>query len=268
MEFLKYHGTGNDFIIPQGQVEEAGLPDIARRLCHRQFGFGADGLLMAFPSDTADIRMAYYNQDGSVAPMCGNGLRCFARYVHEKDIIRKDQFRVETLAGILAVDVSGGYDRIRIQIGSPRFRLDAPDVNQPTAGGQALDLQVNGRTYALWPLMLGTFHGVIFTGDPVPEEDARALCHHRMFPGRINVNFVSVKDRGHLEVLTYERGVGYTLACGTGVCAAQVMAHQLDRTESSARVTVPGGTLEVEILDQVYLTGPAVIIGKGEMYDE
>ncbi len=268
MKFLKYHGTGNDFIVPQGDIREADLPAIARRLCHRQFGFGADGLLMAFPSASAAIRMAYYNQDGSVAPMCGNGLRCFARYVHETGRVSQDQFLVETLAGILAVDVSAGYDRIRIQVGAPRFELAPPDVAGPVTPGQPLALTVNDHDYELWPLVMGTFHGVIFTDAAVPEADAQALCHHPMFPRRINVNFVRVTDRRHLAVQTYERGVGYTLACGTGVCAAQVMARQLDRTESASEVTVPGGTLQVEILDQVFLTGPAVLIGKGEMFDE
>lgn len=268
MKFLKYHGAGNDFIIPDEPVAEEQLSSLARTLCHRQFGFGADGLLYALPSDQAAIRMAYYNQDGTPAPMCGNGLRCFARYVHETGRITEGVFSVETLAGLLLVDVTRGYDRIRVEIGTPRFTLAPPETARPLEEAENLTLSVNGRSYDMTVLFLGTLHGVIFTEGEVPEEDAHALCHHPFFPGRINVNFVRVPSRDHLEVTTYERGVGYTLACGTGVCAAQVAAHRNHLTENQALVTVPGGTLSVQVEEKVFLTGPAVRIGKGEMENE
>lgn len=266
MKFLKYHGTGNDFIIPLDEgVNQADLPYLARTLCHRQFGFGADGLLAAFPSVRADVRMAYFNQDGSQAPMCGNGLRCFARFVHEQGLIQKDVFRVETLAGVLSADVKEGYDRIRVEVGRPHYNLTSPHTAQPVHEGDPLKLTVNGRSYEMTVLFLGTLHGVIFTKEEVPEEDARALCHHEIFPARINVNFVDVQDEGHLAVTTYERGVGYTLACGTGAAAAQTLAHKKGYTKEEARIKVPGGTLAAAAGSKVYLQGPAVFIGKGEM---
>ena len=265
MRFVKYHGTGNDFLIPLDPVEEGQLSPIAKKLCHRNFGFGADGLLRAFPSEVADIRMAYYNQDGTVAPMCGNGLRCFARYVHEEGLVKKEEFTVETLAGILAVDVREGYDQIRVELGSPSFTLSPPHTQRELQEGEILNLEVQGRPYKLTALILGTLHGVIFTPEEIPEEDARALCHHPFFPQRINVNFVKVVDAEHLEVRTYERGVGYPLACGTGVGASQVLAHKLGLTKNTARVKVPGGELAVSVEEKIYLSGPAVRIGKGEM---
>lgn len=209
--------------------------------------------------------MVYFNQDGSQAPMCGNGLRCFARFVHEQGLISKDVFRVETLAGVLMADVSRGYDRIEVEVGRPHFNLRSPHTAEPVHEGDVLTLTVNGRTYEMTVLFLGTLHGVIFTKEEVPEADAEALCHHELFPARINVNFVIVEDEDHLEVTTYERGVGYTLACGTGVAASQTLAHKKGYTKEEAQVKVPGGTLAAAVRSKVYLQGPAVFIGKGEM---
>lgn len=260
MEFYKYHGTGNDFIlIEDPDLSDEQLSELVRKLCHRKFGIGADGLMMAQPSATADIKMRYWNQDGSVAPMCGNGIRVFARYVRETGKLEKTAFLVETLAGIMPVEIREAYDRVSVDLGQPRFDLTARE-----AQGQGLvSLTVNGRTYDLELVFLGTLHAVVLGPTEVPEADAAALCHHSFFPGRINVNFVQVLDRGHLKIKTYERGVGYTLACGTGAASAQVIAHKNGLTDDKVQIETEGGMLEVETGPGVKLTGPAVKIAKG-----
>lgn len=265
MQFVKYHGTGNDFIVPLDPVPAGELPALARRLCHRQFGFGADGLLVPTASEQAEIRMLYFNQDGTPAPMCGNGLRCFARHVHETGLVRKTEFTVETGAGILTVDVSAGYEEIRVEIGTPVFAVEPPDTIRPVPSGEVLELEAGSRRHELEILVMGTLHAVAFTCGDIPEAEADALCHHPFFPRRINVNFVQVQDRTHLTVRTYERGVGYTWSCGTGVCAAVAVASRRGLIEGTAQVNVPGGSLTVETGERYWLTGPAVRIGKGEM---
>lgn len=266
MKFTKYHGTGNDFLLlKEEDVKGLDLSELARTMCHRNFGIGADGLMVAANSKHGDMRMIYYNQDGTVAPMCGNGLRCFGRFIHENRLVEKDSFLVETLAGVLPVDVSEGYQRIRIGLGRPKYHLQDPDVREDLDGMKPKRLTVNGNDFEMHVLFLGTLHGVIFTEKDVSLEDAEGLCHHEFFPKNINVNFTRVLDRENLSVRTFERGVGFTLACGTGVCAAQVTSRRLGFTEERVRIETPGGSLWVEDQGEIYLTGPAVFIAKGEM---
>lgn len=266
MKFIKYHGTGNDFIfVNDKNIGESQLPEIAKKVCHRFFGIGADGLMMAGKSTIADIKMNYYNQDGTSAPMCGNGLRCFGRYVHETGMLVKEKFTVETLAGILSVDVSRGYNEIIIDLNKPARLLDYPDTKKPVINGSSLLLTVNGREYEMAVLFLGTLHGIILAEKDVPEEDAQALCHHEFFPKRINVNVVQVLDRKNIKLRTYERGVGYTLACGTGAASSQVIAHKKGLTDEKATIHVAGGELSVLIADSVMLSGPAVKVAEGEI---
>lgn len=261
MQLYKYHGTGNDFIlIEKAALTEEEIPELVRKLCHRQFGIGADGLMLAEPSAVADIKMRYWNQDGSVAPMCGNGIRVFTRYCVETGKLSKTAFAVETLAGIMPVEIIAAFDEIAVELGQPRFTLTKAEAN----GSGRVSLQVNGRVYDLDLVFLGTLHGVVFTDHDINEDDARALCQHRYFPGGINVNFVQVLDHQHLRMKTYERGVGFTLACGTGAASAQVIAYQQGLTEPQVVIETPGGLLQVEIGQGVRLTGPAVRIMKGE----
>lgn len=266
MKFTKYHGTGNDFILlHENDMGNRNEKEAAIALCHRNFGIGADGMILVKESHKADLKMVYYNQDGSIAPMCGNGLRCFARFAHENQMVNKEHFMVETLAGILPVDVSEGYEKIRIGLMKPQFHLKSPYVKREVPEGEIITLDVNGRKYDMHVLFLGTLHGIVFTKDEVSFEDARDLCHHDFFPQNINVNFTQVESRDVLKVRTFERGVGYTLACGTGVASAQVIAHKNGFTKPDAEVHVDGGVLKVFVEENVYLEGPAVLIAKGEM---
>lgn len=269
MRFAKYHGTGNDFILlDEEETEGRDLKELSRRVCHRKFGIGADGILVAGKSETADVRMRYFNQDGSISTMCGNGLRCFGRYAYETGRVNKDTFKVETLAGVLEVSIINGYNNISIELGHPNYELAYPDILPEKIGEERLTLEVNGRAYEMNVLFLGTLHGVVITNEEVSEEDAERLCHHPAFPNRINVNFVEVLDRKNIRVRTYERGVGFTLSCGTGSAASFVITEKLGLTDKEGSVHVEGGMLKVRTGSPVILTGPAVKIAEGEIQDE
>ena len=269
MKFAKYQGTGNDFILlDEKDIQGKAKDEVARRVCDRKFGIGADGLLFAEKSEIADIKMNYFNQDGTIATMCGNGLRCFGRHVHETGMVAKDNFTVETLAGVLQVSIKGSYREIAIELGNPDFELSYPNVLEEEAGNEKLTLEVNGRTYEMYVLFLGTLHGVVITNEMVSEDDASKLCHHQAFPKRINVNFVEVIDHENIRVKTYERGVGYTLSCGTGSGASFVITEKLGLTGKEGNVHIDGGRLRVKTGKPVILTGPAVKIAEGEIIDE
>lgn len=269
MKFMKYQGTGNDFILlDEKDIQGLEKDKVARRVCDRKFGIGADGILYAEKSEIADIKMNYYNQDGTIATMCGNGLRCFGRYVHETGRVKKDSFTVETLAGVLQVSIKGSYKEIAIELGNPAYVLSYPNLAEEEAGKEKLVLEVNGRTYEMYVLFLGTLHGVVITKEEVSEDDASKLCHHQAFPKRINVNFVEVIDRENIMVKTYERGVGYTLSCGTGSGASFVITEKLGLTGKEGHVHLDGGRLRVRTGEPVILTGPAVKIAEGEIIDE
>jgi len=269
MKFVKYQGTGNDFILLDGKdILGKDKDEVARRVCDRKFGIGADGLLFAEKSEIADIKMNYYNQDGTIATMCGNGLRCFGRHVHETGIVAKDNFTVETLAGVLKVSIKGSYKEIAIELGNQAYKLSYPNLSEEEVGKEKLILEVNGRAYEMYVLFLGTLHGVVITNQEVSEDDASKLCHHQAFPKRINVNFVEVMDIENISVKTYERGVGFTLSCGTGSGASFVITEKLGLTGKEGNVHIDGGRLRVKTGNPVILTGPAVKIAEGEILDE
>lgn len=260
--FSKYHGTGNDFIFVQGPVSDPSA--LARKLCDRHFGIGADGLMYASSSDLADIRMHYFNSDGSEAKMCGNGLRCFVRYLLDEGLMDKEAFVVETLAGLIPVEAYG--DHIVLDLPVNRLKLDEDElVRTLDASGS-----VNVEGIEVFPLFMGTQHAVVFAS---PEMDVKdlgpRLTNDPVFPQGINVNFVEVLDTKSLKVLTHERGAGWTLSCGTGVCASAWIAYHHHRTEANVQVFVPGGALSVTIFENsVRLSGPAVFIAKGEFKED
>lgn len=245
-------------------MQEAELKALIPKICHRRLGIGADGFIMAEASARADIRMRYFNQDGSEAPMCGNGIRTFARYISEEGLLAKKAFQVETLAGIMAVTIDKAYTEISVDLGAPRYELSPHEAK----GSGAVTLHAQGMDFELELLFLGTLHAVVFSGIEIQEEQAFALCHHDFFPGASNVNFVEVVNREHLKVRTYERGVGFTLACGTGSAAAQTIARARGLTEETVSIETDGGSLKVQAGREVILTGPAVKIAEGEFYHE
>jgi len=270
LRFSKYHGLGNDFILVNGLGASA--PDIspqeAIRLCDRHFGIGADGVILALPSPNADCRMQLINSDGSEAEMCGNGLRCLARFVWDEGLVRKTELVVETLAGLkrphLHVD---GADVIEIAVGMGKPFLLARDVPttlvEPDARAMDVPLEIDGAMFHVTALNTGVPHCIVFVPD-VESVDWRSLGprieHHPAFPRKTNVMFTQVVARDHVRVRPWERGAGATLACGTGACAAAVAAAITGRAERDMAVTLPGGTLRIQwdaTSDEMIMTGPA-----------
>ncbi|MBE0451174.1 MAG: diaminopimelate epimerase [Clostridia bacterium] len=260
MKFEKYHGTGNDFIIFKDAL---GFDPsrLAQNVCNRHFGVGADGMMLVNHSDIADVKMVFYNADGSIAPMCGNGIRCFAKYVYDHKIVEVQEFSVETLAGIMKVNLYSDEKQntqVTINLGFPNF---------DNVVGEVI-LEVDETSFDLSTLTLGTLHSVIFTNDLEAldiDKYGKAIECHSLFPLKINVNFVEVVDFENIKVSTFERGVGRTLSCGTGSAASAVVSNLKGFTGKKVNVHVPGGTLIIEAKDKgMFMTGPAELICKGE----
>ncbi len=260
LKFEKYHGTGNDFIIFENS-QGFDPSKLAQNVCNRHFGIGSDGIMLVERSDIADVKMVFYNADGSIAPMCGNGVRCFAKYVHDHNIVSDNEFNVETLAGIMKVKLKNDEKQITqvtINLGYPNFDNVAGEVT----------LEVDETPFDLSTLTMGTLHSVIFTKDLDAldiDKYGKAIESHSLFPLKINVNFVEVIDASNIKVSTFERGVGRTLSCGTGSAASAVVSNLKSFTGKKINVHVPGGTLIIEAKDEgMFMTGPAELICKGE----
>ena len=259
MKLFKYQSTGNDFLCTIGPITHPSI--VAKTICDRHFGIGADGILIAEPSTQGDIKMTYYNSDGSIAPMCGNGLRAFADFVYSQGMVLKKTFKVETGAGIL--DVEMNTNSVSINLGQPTFNLSQPNVLSKVSDLNPVSFHIGNEKIAMHILFLGTLHGIVFVDD-LSQVDITSLgnqlCHDPFFPKYINVNFVEVMDDTHIFVKTFERGAGLTLSCGTGVAASAVVAHVFKKTKSHVFVEVLGGHLTVDVTHDVILTGPTTCI--------
>ena len=274
LNFWKMHGLGNDYIVIDnrgGELSEEELPDLAIKLCKRRVGIGADGLLLVCNSRVADAKMRIFNSDGTEAEMCGNGIRCFAKYCFENGIAKKNVISVETLAGIkeLYLKVEGGaVTSVRVNMGAPCFEAEKiPIIGNGTFINKPLD--VDGKILMATALSMGNPHCVIFVNNidnyPVDAIGPK-IEDHKLFPKRTNVEFVQVISRKRLKVRVWERGVGETLACGTGACASVVAAKVLGKVEEEAIVELPGGKLIVEYKGNVvFMEGPAEKVFEGKM---
>jgi diaminopimelate epimerase len=275
MRFTKMHGLGNDFVMVDCVLEsldEATLPELARRVCDRHFGVGGDGLILALPSQVADFRMRLINADGSEAEHCGNGIRCMAKLVYDHGHTRADRITVETIGRINVLDlhVSDGRVRsVRVDMGKPELRRGAIPMIGPE-DGQAISepLQVGDRTLEFTCVSMGNPHAVTFVDDVAdfPVTTLGPLAeHHEAFPRRANIEFIQVLGRRELKMRVWERGAGETLACGTGACASLVAAALTDRADREAIVHLPGGDLTIEWAESghVFMTGPAVTVFEG-----
>lgn len=279
MNFSKMHGAGNDFVVLAADGPDSDWEGLARALCDRHFGVGADGLLLALPSNRCDIRMRMFNPDGSEAEMCGNGIRCLAKYAVGSGLAqsRDGAVTVETLAGDLRCELSGSggrIDRVRVAMGVPRFApSEIPVLSDLVKGDgpiQRFGIRVGGRDLSLTCLSMGNPHAVHFTEEAVDRFELDTLGplveHHPAFPRRVNFEVVNVLERGRVRARVWERGAGLTLACGTGACAVGVAARLAGFSDGRTSVELPGGTLEIEWdgTGEVYLTGPAVEVFRGE----
>lgn len=274
IEFTKWQGCGNDFVLVDDRSESIKDPaELSRKMCDRHYGIGADGLIIIRPSDKADTRMRIYNTDGSEAEMCGNGIRCFARWVYELGLVPGEEFTVETCAGILVPKIIKENSRItgvRVDMGQPV--LDAEKI--PTKGfgtGRVVDktIEVLGETYHVTCVSMGNPHCVVLWDDLSTldiEKLGPAFENHPAFPNRVNTEFVSVRDKNHVRMRVWERGAAVTMACGTGACATLTACVLNDRTERKAEIELDGGKLFIEWSEKdnhIYMTGPAEEVYKG-----
>lgn len=272
MEFTKMHGAGNDFLLINGfkyNLDEI-VPKI-KKLCDRRFGVGGDGLIVALPSTDCDIKMFYYNSDGSQGEMCGNGIRCFAKFVYEKGIIKKDILKIETLAGVqtavLKINDKDIVEKIEIEIGNIKY--DPKDIIVNIEGENAFNkkLIVDGKEIIFSSVFLGVPHTVIFINkeDEYDINDIGSKIEvHPLFPKKTNVNFVLPISDNEIKIFTWERGAGRTLACGTGSSSSALLCHKLKGMKDTIKVIAEGGELEVQVLeDRVKLRGTAEITFEG-----
>ena len=280
MRFYKVHGLGNDFILFDARSRRLDWHRLAPRLCDRHFGIGADGLLLLETGEEAPFRMRIINADGSEAEMCGNGIRCFAKYLADHSYIPADQdeLEIETLAGIQRVRLirrGGVVEAVRVAMGRPR--LDPAEIPVDLPGpGPIIDypMTVGSHRLALTFVSMGNPHAVAFIGDPVEafplEQVGPKVEHHALFPKRMNFEVVNRLAPDCYRVRVWERGVGLTLACGTGACAVAVAARLKRLAPEKVRVELPGGALDIEWDGQgeVYMTGPAAEVFVGEWFED
>ena len=272
LRFEKYQGTGNDFVIFE-MSELDGLQHslLAQKVCNRRFGIGADGMIVVAPSKVATMQMIFYNADGSIATMCGNGIRCFAKYATDHELVKTKVFTVETLAGILTLEIIESDDLtslVRVNMGSAIYQHES--VPLPGDGDKFINqmLEFDGVPYTVSSLFMGTIHTVLFMDNIDEEAAARigaAIENHPLYPNKTNVNLCKVVDSKNIDVLTWEKGVGITLACGTGSAACALLSQDLYDCETSVTVHVKGGNLLMErVGEEIYMTGPATLICKGQ----
>ena len=275
MKFTKMQGLGNDYVYVNCLKETiADPPALAKKISDRHFGVGSDGLIMINPSDKADFEMEMYNADGSRAEMCGNGIRCVAKYVYDYGLTDKTRISVETLAGIKYLDLTvenGKVSLVRVDMGRPI--LEPENIPVQAEGSRVVDepLTVDGKEYRMTCVSMGNPHAVIFVDQDVRklplEQIGPSFENHERFPKRINTEFARVLDRRTVEMRVWERGSGETLACGTGTCATAVACVLNGLTEDEITVHLLGGDLYIKWdreKDTVYMTGPAKTVFDGE----
>lgn len=277
MKFTKMHGAGNDYVYINGFEEQVDDPaGLAQRVSSRQFGIGSDGLILILPSAVADVRMRMFNLDGSESEMCGNGIRCVAKYAYDHGLVDSLEISVETAAGILSLTLftgsSGLVERVRVNMGKPKLtRGEIPMAGPVTETAVAVPIELAGTSYELTAVSMGNPHAVVFVDDvetfPVAEIGV-LIENHEWFPERVNVEFVQVVSSGEVIQRTWERGSGETLACGTGASAVTVAGVLTGRTGRKIVNHLRGGDLELEWIEDgaVMMTGPAVEVFSGD-YD-
>lgn len=273
MKFTKMHGLGNDYVYVNCFEEKIDNPPaVARFVSDRHFGIGSDGLIMINPSKTADFEMEMYNADGSRGEMCGNGIRCVAKYVYDYGLTDKTQISVETLGGIKYLDLTvedGKVSLVKVDMGRPELEADLiPIISERE---QVIDepIEVDGKEYHMTGVSMGNPHAVIYVDDVKGldlEKIGPKFENHERFPKRINTEFVHCIDRQTVEMRVWERGSGETLACGTGACAVAVSSILNNLTDTQVTVKLLGGDLQIEWdreKDRVFMTGPATVVFDG-----
>lgn len=281
MKFTKMHGIGNDYVYVNCFKEQVVNPsEIAKKVSDRHFGIGSDGLILIKPSDVADFEMDMYNADGSQGAMCGNGIRCVAKYVYDYGLTDKTRIHVATKSGIKVLDLTvkdGKVQEVCVDMGAPILKPDEipVDVQAAEAAGEERlvnwPIQVNGAPYHMTCVSMGNPHCIVQVEDPgrlVIEEIGPKFENHLVFPDRVNTEFIRVLDRKTVEMRVWERGSGETLACGTGACAVAVACILNGWTEDEVTVKLLGGPLRIfwdREKNTVFMTGPATVVFDGEI---
>ncbi len=272
LKFTKMHGLGNDFVVLDAMARPMALtPDQLRRIADRHFGIGCDQILLVEPARDADTDFHYriFNADGGEVEQCGNGARCFVRYVRDAGLTTKDRIRVGTKAGVIVLNLEAD-GQVTVDMGMPTFE-PARIPFQAAAQALTYDLDVNKKSIKINALSIGNPHAVQFVAnvDAAPVDDeGPAIERHPRFPQRANAGFVEVLRRDHIKLRVFERGAGETLACGTGACAAVVAGIQRGLLDTRVTVTTRGGDLVISWQREgapVMMTGPAVTVFRGEI---
>lgn len=275
MKFWKLQGIGNDFIAIDGRDDNINSDDygkLAKSVCHRKFSVGADGLLVVKNSNVADIEMVYYNSDGSRASMCGNGLRCFVKFVYDNNIVNKEKIDVYTLDGIKKIKINlknKDIDTITVNMGQGSFKCSDIPVNSNEEIFINKEINVLDEKFIVNCMHMGVPHTVIFVDDMDMNKIHKygpLIEKHEIFPEGTNVNFVKIIDEKNILVRTWERGCGYTLGCGTGITASVIISNYLKKVKDSVKVTSEGGSIIIDLIDnEAYMTGKAIKICEGNL---
>lgn len=301
MNFEKYHGLGNDFIIfKERELEkkfsyikckselDKEYSKLALEVCNRNTGIGSDGMIVLRELTEDTVEMMFYNQDGSRVPMCGNGIRCFSHFIYENQMLSGKIYKIQTLAGLLTVEINteDGF-KAKVNMGNPIFNLESipldkekflslmqkknKNINDELDEAINYTIEVNNKDYTLSSVFMGTTHAVTFV-DSLKDTDIKLVGeiieNNSIFSKKTNVNFVEIQDKENVEMKTWERGVGLTLACGTGACAAVVIGNmKLGTLSKKVNVHLPIGDLIIELKESVYMTGPSKLIAKGVYYE-
>ena len=274
LHFTKMHGPGNDYVYVDCTNEMIENPsEVSKYVSDRHFGIGSDGLILICSSETADFRMAMYNADGSEGAMCGNGIRCVAKYVYDKGLTDKKNISIETKSGIKELELTvedGKVSLVKVNMGAPILKAKDIPVDVDTEKCIDSDINVDGKDYKITCVSMGNPHAVTFIDEDVKtfpiEKIGPKVENHPMFPDRVNTEFVQVLNRHEVNMRVWERGSGETLACGTGTCATVVACVLNGLTDDEVTVHLLGGDLFIKYdreNDTVWMTGPAVIAFEG-----
>ena len=279
MKFTKMHGCGNDYVYVDGakeQIPAKDKPELVRKLSDRHFGIGGDGVIFINPSDEADFEMEMYNMDGSRSEMCGNGIRCVAKFVYDKGLTNKESISIISGGKVKYIDLNienGKVSTVKVNMGEPILRAaDIPVVAENSEGHVIAEkIEVGGDIYEMTCVSMGNPHAVVFMDEVANleiEKIGPLFENHERFPRRTNTEFVRVIDRKNVEMRVWERGTGETLACGTGTCATVVACVLNGLTEDEVNVKVLGGLIKIKWdreANLVYMTGPAATVFEGEV---
>lgn len=275
MKFWKMQGVGNDFIAFDGRfdnINSNAYREMAVKLCDRRFGIGADGLLIVKDSSTCDIEMVYYNNDGSRGEMCGNGIRCFSKFVYENNIVNKETFTVDTLDGRKIITLSIEANKVyTVKVDMGMYSLEPENIPVLSNIDNDKDfinkrINLSDTSIIVSSLLMGVPHTIVFV-DEVSEEIVNRygseIENHKIFPKKTNVNFVKVEGKENIKVYTWERGCGFTLGCGTGMTASAIICNLLNKTKDKVNVKCPGGEVKIDISDKIYMIGDAQKVFEG-----